>query len=319
MQVQNTRDRKKSQDIESFNSKKLRSYLLADSFRRLGPRYEGRRGRVLSCGRYLEFATHKETGENHLIAADFCRDRLCPMCNWRRSKRVFSDLSKVLSLVTADSEYVPVFLTLTVRNSAPELLRQEIVKMSAAWNRFNQIFAVKRAFVGWFRCLEVTYNRKDNTMHPHFHVVMIVRKGYFGSDDYLSIHKIVKYWRQALMVNYDPVCHIRRVRGKKGSPESVRSSVLEVAKYAVKDTDYLIDSDDELTDYLVDNLAVGLNGARLIAYGGLLKKLAAAIKASEDVDDFREMRDAVQNDHFVYIVTRFRWGVGIGKYVAEKG
>lgn len=317
MQVQNTRDSKKSQEMQTFNDKKLRSYLLANSFRRLG-HYEARANRVLSCGHYLEFATHKETGDRHLIGADFCRDRLCPMCNWRRSKRVFSDLSKVLSVVTAaDAEYVPVFLTLTVRNSAPELLRQEIVKMSAAWNRFNRIFAVKRAFVGWFRCLEITYNRKDNTMHPHFHVVMIAHKDYFSSPDYLSIHKIVKYWRQALMVDYDPVCHIRRIKPKKNSTDSVRSAVLEVAKYAVKDTDYLIENNDDLTDYLVDNLAVGLNGARLIAYGGILKKLAAAIKASDDVDDFATIDAQQMRDDVNYVVTRFRWTAGVGKYMNE--
>lgn len=317
MQVQNTKKMAKSQDISVFERKKLNSYLLADSFRRLG-RYEGRRGRVLSCGNYLEFATHKENGDRHLIGADFCRDRLCPMCNWRRSLRVFSDLSKVLDLaVGSGSDYVPVFLTLTVRNCAPEQLRSQIACMTAAWKRFTQILAVKRAFCGWFRCLEITYNRKDNTMHPHFHVVMLAHRDYFKSEDYLSIHDIVAYWRQALMANYDPVCHIRRIRGKSDKSPDLRKAVLEVAKYAVKDTDYLIATDDDLTDYLVDNLAVGLNGARLIAYGGLLKKLAAEIKATEDVDDLKNIRELVNNNHFVYIVEQLRWTAGIGKYVCD--
>lgn len=317
MQVQNSKKMVKSQDISVFERKKLNSYLLADSFRRLG-RYEGRRGRVLSCGNYLEFATHKENGDRHLIGADFCRDRLCPMCNWRRSLRVFSDLSKVLDLaVGSGSDYVPVFLTLTVRNCAPEQLRSQISSMTAAWKRFTAILAVKRAFCGWFRCLEITYNRKDNTMHPHFHVVMLAHRDYFKSQDYLSIHDIVAYWRQALMADYDPVCHIRRIRGKSDKSPDLRKAVLEVAKYAVKDTDYLIATDDDLTDYLVDNLAVGLNGARLIAYGGLLKQLAAEIKATEDVDDLKHIRELVNNNHFVYIVEQLRWTAGIGKYVCD--
>lgn len=317
MQVQNSKKLPKSQDISAYEQKKLKSYLLASSFRRLG-HYEGRANRVLGCGNYLQFAIHKETGDRHLIGADFCRDRLCPMCNWRRSLRVFSDLSEVLSVALADeSEYVPVFLTLTVKNCAPELLRQHLVAMSAAWNRFTMILPVKRAFCGWFRCMEITYNRKDNTMHPHFHVVMLAKKGYFDSPDYLSIHKIVKYWRQALQVDYDPICHIKRVRNKSTNSESIKDAVLEVAKYAVKDTDYLDEYNDELTDYLVDNLAVGLNGARLVAYGGVLKKLAAQLKVSESTDDLKKIRDAVQNDHFVYIVSVFRWTVGVGKYCPD--
>lgn len=154
-------------------------------------------------------------------------------------------------------------------------------------------------------------------MHPHFHVVMLAHRDYFNSKDYLSIHKIVAYWRQALMANYDPVCHIRRIRGKSDKSPDLRKAVLEVAKYAVKDTDYLIATDDDLTDYLVDNLAVGLNGARLIAYGGLLKKLAAEVKATEDVDDLKNIRELINNNHFVYIVEQLRWTAGIGKYVCD--
>lgn len=317
MQLQNSKKIPKSQDISFYQQKKMKSYLLASSFRRLGL-YDGRAARVLGCGNYLEFATHKETGDRHLIGADFCRDRLCPMCNWRRSLRVFSDLSEVLSVALADeSEYVPVFLTITVKNCAPEFLRSQLVSMTAAWNRFCKIIPVQRAFCGWFRCMEITYNRKDNTMHPHFHVVMLARKGYFDSPDYLSIHKIVKYWRQALQVDYDPICHIKRVRSKSNNSDSIKDAVLEVAKYAVKDSDYLDEYNDELTDYLVDNLAVGLNGARLIAYGGVLKKIAASLKVAESTDDLKKIREAVQNDHFVYIVSVFRWTAGIGKYVNE--
>lgn len=317
MQVQSTRKPPKSQDIIPYEQKKKKSYLLASSFRRLG-HYDSRANRVLGCGSYLEFAIHKETGDRHLIGADFCRDRLCPMCNWRRSLRVFSDLSEVLSVALSDKfEYVPVFLTMTVKNCSPEQLRSQLVSMTSAWNRFCKILPVKRAFCGWFRCLEITYNRKSNTMHPHFHVVMLAKKDYFTSPDYLSIHKIVAFWRQALQVDYDPICHIKRVRPKSNKSDGIRDAVLEVAKYAVKDTDYLDEFNDDLTDYLVDNLAVGLNGARLIAYGGVLKKIAAQLKVAESIDDFGKTRDIIQNEDYVYFVSVFRWSVGIGKYRSE--
>lgn len=314
MQDQNTGKRAKSQDLVTFNEKKHRSYLLADSFKRI--HMDARANRVLSCGHYLEFATHIETGQRTLIGADFCRDRLCPMCSWRRSLRVFSDLSKVFDEVCGEgSGYVPVFLTLTVKNCRPEELKSQLVTMQAAWNAFNRVLPVKRAFCGWFRCLEITYNKKDDTMHPHYHVMMLADRDYFSSPDYLSIHKIVKYWRQALHCDYDPVCHIRRIKPKKNCTENVRSAVLEVAKYAVKDTDYIYPNDQDLTDYVVENLAVALNGVRLVAYGGILKQVAKKLKANDDVDDFATIGALSDySNPVLFVVSRYRWSAGIGKY-----
>lgn len=316
MQDQSTIKVLKSQDLSTFEQKKLRSYYLARSFDRL--HMEGRANRLISCGHYLEFATNRETGERHLIGADFCRDRLCPMCSWRRSLRVFSDLSKVFDTVmTENSGYVPVFLTLTVKNCKPYELKSTLVSMQAAWKAFCAILPVKRAFCGWFRCLEITYNKKDDTMHPHYHVMMLADRDYFESPDYLSIHKIVKFWRQALRCDYDPICHIRRIKSKKNCTNDVRSAVLEVAKYAVKDTDYIYPHDDELTDYVVENLAVGLDNVRLIAYGGILKKVSKMLKCKDDVDDLATIDAQQYENPVLYIVTKYRWSAGIGKYKNE--
>lgn len=323
MQVQNNRGKAKSQEnyIGKFDQKKLRSYLLVDSFRRL--HMEQRANRVLSCGHYLQFAEHVETGDRRLIAADFCRDRLCPMCSWRRSLRVFSDLSKVFAYIYSEegSDFVPVFMTLTVKNCSPDQLSSTLDLMFKSWNRFGLIYAVKRAFVGWFRCLEVTYNKKDDTFHPHFHVMMLARKDYFSSPDYLSIHKIVKYWRQALNVDYDPICHIRRVRGTYTNPDDVRKAVLETAKYTVKDSDYLYEHNDKLTDKVVEALAVGLNNRRLIAYGGYLLKVSRLLKIKEDSIDLTDDRTTIEHllshDDVMYVVVTYRWTVGFGKFRKE--
>jgi hypothetical protein len=43
-----------------------------------------RADRVSQCGSYLDFGVLPD-GTKKLVKANFCRDRLCPMCNWRRS------------------------------------------------------------------------------------------------------------------------------------------------------------------------------------------------------------------------------------------
>lgn len=318
MQVQNNKDLPRSQDISVFTQKKKSTYKLVDSLRRL--HYDGRANRILGCGNYLQFAVHKETGERHLIGADFCRDRLCPMCNWRRSLRIFADFSKVLDAALDGTGYKPVFLTLTVRNCAPEELKSEVVSLFAAWKRFCKILPIKRAYIGWFRCLEVTYNSEKNTMHPHLHAVLLARSDYFESDYYLDVREIKAYWQQAAMIDYDVIVHIERIRNKKTGCvdlDAVRKAVMETTKYTFKDSEFLIDGNDELTDYLIDNLLQALHGARLVAYGGVLKTLAAAIKAADDVDDLDRIRELINNNHFVYIVEQLRWTAGIGKYVCD--
>ena len=113
---------KRTEDISIYAEKKRRSLLLADSFDRL--HFDGRGKRVRECTPYLKFGVNQETGDRKLLYSSFCRDRLCPMCNWRRSLKVFGDLSKVVQHIFGggDSHYVPVFMTLTVKNFIPEQL-----------------------------------------------------------------------------------------------------------------------------------------------------------------------------------------------------
>ena len=74
---------------------------------------ENRSRRVLDCGSFLEFKVTEEKAK--LQHANFCRDRLCPMCNWRRSLKIFAQVSKVMDALQAEG-YQFLFLTLTVRN-----------------------------------------------------------------------------------------------------------------------------------------------------------------------------------------------------------
>ena len=52
-----------------------------------------RADRVSQCGSYLDFGVLPD-GTKKLVKANFCRDRLCPMCNWRRSLKLFRKCPK---------------------------------------------------------------------------------------------------------------------------------------------------------------------------------------------------------------------------------
>lgn len=57
-----------------------------------------RADRVSQCGSYLDFGILPD-GTKKLVKANFCRDRLCPLCNWRRSLKLYSQVSQVMDVL----------------------------------------------------------------------------------------------------------------------------------------------------------------------------------------------------------------------------
>lgn len=293
-----------------WRPKKVRGLKLADSYDRLGQ--NKRASRVRDCGSMLIFSMDLE-GKQRLHGANFCRERLCPMCAWRRSLKVFRELSRVMDTMQAENpKLVPLFLTLTLRNCTGAELPGTLDSIFQGWNRMNASGTkVKRIVKGWFRALEVTYNKQTDTFHPHIHAILLVEQKYFKGKDYMETTEWVQLWRKAMKLDYDPICDIRRVRNGK------RKSLLEVSKYTVKDTDFLSD-DKELTDRLVSIFGGALKGRRLYAYGGLLKEIAKRLGAenAEDGDLVHIDEDAVRGDVGQVLIV-YRWHMGLANYIAD--
>lgn len=303
-------DKRKNGKERSWKPKKVRSLMLADSFQRLGE--EKRSMRVRFCSSQLAFAVNTETGEKRLHSADFCRERLCPMCAWRKSLKCFQEVSRVIDAAQQEqSNLVPIFLTLTLKNCTGEELGETLDTVFQGWRRLTNNDRMKRIFKGWFRALEVTYNKGADTFHPHIHAILMVDKGYFKGKDYMTTTEWVKAWRKACRLSYDPVCDIRKVKG--GS-----KAIKEVSKYTVKDSDF-ISEDKALTDKLVAILSKALRNRRLYAFGGLLKDIAKRLGADRPdegdlihIDEDGELRNDVGQMIVVY-----RWNMGFANYIKD--
>lgn len=301
---------KRGKKENPWRPKKVRSLKLADSYKRQGE--EKRAMRVRFCGSQLAFAVNVETGEKKLHSADFCRERLCPMCAWRKSLKCFHEVSRVMDTAQAEQPaLVPVFLTLTLRNCTANELSGTLDNIFKGWNRLNSNDRMKRIIKGWFRALEVTYNKKDDTFHPHIHAILMVEKSYFKGKDYMETTEWVKLWRKAMRLDYDPICDIRKVKGGN-------KAIKEVSKYTVKDSDFISD-DKELTDKLVSILSKALRNRRLYAYGGLLKEIAKRLGSENPdegdlvhIDEDGNMRNDVGQMIVVY-----RWNMGLANYYAD--
>lgn len=275
------------------------------------------------CSNYLVFAdvVNTETGEvtRKLQAAEFCRDRLCPMCQWRKSLVTFHQLSAIMNRIDAERPgLVPLFLTLTVKNCKASDLDATIKRLLKSWSRMMNKSGRRppwRISVGWFRALEITYNAKTGEWHPHIHSIVLVPPEYFKDRDlYLDHDGWIAEWKRALRVDYDPSVDIRTVKGDRAK------AVAEVSKYAVKPGEWLNLDDADATDKRVELLAQVLKGTRLVAFGGLMKEVRAALKQedAETADLVRTGDDAAVRGDLIVALDRFEWQIGVTNYVRVK-
>ena len=213
--------------------------------------------------------------EAQLRAAHVCNKRVCPFCEWRRSRawrrRFFEGLPKFAEDFPT---HKPVFLTLTVKNCRIEDLRSTIADMHRAWKRLTLLSMFPTKF--WFRRTEVVLQGAKNPesgtvmVHPHIHVLLMVPAGYF-SHGYVKQTEWQKSWQMSARLDYSPVIDVRR--GKKSSTSGGANSSdtlaasLEVSKYSTKGTD-LINMGSSLGEYhrQVRNLRLSASSASLKPY-----------------------------------------------------
>lgn len=309
------KDINKNGKDNNWKERKESNLKLADSYKRLGfKKYY----RVVDCSTFLEFGVTKSSNLK-LLKANFCKVRLCPMCAWRRSLKIFGQVSKVMDYVERNYNYRYIFLTLTVKNCYGEDLKDTLGLMTKSFNKLSERKAFKQAVKGYFRSLEITYNKKDNTYHPHFHLILAVNKNYFTDDrTYLSQEKWTNLWKESLKVDYTPVVDVRRVKSKNKDFGKV---VAETAKYTVKADDYLIKDEDgkideELTDNVVKTLDKALHRKRLVSFGFIFKEIHKMLKLDDTEDGSLENTDNEDElrDDLTDIILRYQWNIGIKNY-----
>ena len=195
-----------------------------------------------------------EEPEASLRGAQLCNTRFCPFCEARRTKALRARLYQGLTALYEEQPKLRgVFLTLTVRNAPLEDLGTTLDEMNRAWNRFRQCSFFPTDL--WFRRTEITVGTPTTGksfsavasslegdryyVHPHFHVLLLVRPSYF-SRNYIKKSEWQKQWQMALRADYAPVVDVRSAKTNfsagSTAADASKSAVVEAAKYAAKAT-----------------------------------------------------------------------------------
>lgn len=251
---------------------KINSIYISTAYEEIDP---SKARRIKECANWLSYV-RGDDGMLKLHDARFCRVRLCPICQWRRSLKTFVQMSKVISYAQTEN-YSFIFLTLTVRNCTADNLSEEITHLLQSFNRLSKYKKFKECIDGFYRGCEVTHNLTTDEYHPHLHCVLAVKPSYFTGRKYISQKLWSELWQKALQVDYNPIVDVRKCKGDF-------KSISEACKYAVKPSDIINFDDWKITVDTLKVLDKALENRRFTGLGGCLKDFHKILNL-DDLED----------------------------------
>lgn len=298
--------------LKKYRQRKLEGLRLQWAYEQIGNKVmEGKAIRVNICSTHLKFWIGKNK-KKKLVRANFCRDRLCPQCAYRRSLKLYVENKKCFDKLTNKGRFL--FLTLTCKNVFGENLKEEITRCFDGYRKLVSRKCIKPYLLGAVRALEVTYNKIDNTYHPHIHVLLHVNDNYF-SRGYMNHREWRQNWKEVMELDYEPQVDIRVFRSKTEGKQ-VGRELAEISKYCVKFNDIMGLNNEQFLNS-VKVLDSSLYGRRLIAFTGTFRKVRREMKFTEDIADEAGSEigvDDILPDDEGYIIIS-KWSAVDKKYI----
>lgn len=242
--------------------------------------------RMYHCADNLQGHINYDTGEHTIERGWFCGDRVCPVCQIKKSLWEYSKLT--WQMEHFQEEYTYYFLTLTLPNN-PDGFRDEINLLSSCLTELGAFLGLarqKRDSVnqlcdGMYGSYEIT--KSEHGWHPHLHLVLAYPTKFIGDSDirtYLDprthkkrtfVNKLeITNGKKELILSHDAIMHkfIELVKKKTGKYNerledlnflnigfepcyNIEQGVNEMTKYLI-DFEALETSDDLFT-YLFDS------------------------------------------------------------------
>lgn len=244
---------------------------------------------VCSCGEVLMFRDSDEGLK--LEHALLCKDKMCPICSWRRSRKNGQIMRTVMSeFVNQYPTARYLHITLSAKNCKGQRLSEGFKELSDAWTRLKKYKKVEQNLLGFIRGTEVTYNQKRDDYNQHLHVLLAVKSTYFKNCyNYIKQSEWRELWQRALKVDYLPVVHVQVVKEKETSEDfddldlkiskGLFYSILEVCKYPLKPLNLPDDFDHNKKIQVLSYLVMGLYRKRQMGFGGEIKRIKRELEA----------------------------------------
>ena len=273
--------------LKRKNNKEIIKYLRAEN-------QEERGKRINECGTYIGITEIENVA--HIVKSNFCRDRLCSVCAWRRQAKFIAQTMPILNKFAEDYRFL--YITLTMKNCIIEDVKKSVDELLAGFHRLTMKRKYKRVFKGLIRSIEITYNEDTNMIHPHIHILAVVDRDYFSNPNkYISQSELQIDWKKSMRIDYEPVVDVRAV-------DDTGSGAVETLKYSLKPTI----KHNALKAFDM------LKGKRLISFTGIIREARAELKYSgiEDINDYDNLKGKVNIKYDLY---KFDVNGGLYKYI----
>lgn len=235
-----------------------------------------------------------------IVKADFCRERMCNVCAWRRQSKFTAQMVPVLQHLAPNYDFI--FATLTMRSVKLDELRQAIDLILSAYDRLLKHRRIKKAWQGKVRGLEMKYNTSTKTFNPHIHILVAVDKDYFTNNEkYISQAMLCDYWTESLRSDYSPRCDIRKVTQSD-------KAIVETLKYSFKQQE---------DNNAMQGFYTALKNRRLVSFSGVFAETRKMLKYSDFENVLTDDIKTEDKKNIYYALYKFDATGGIYSYYKQ--
>lgn len=268
--------------------------------------------RVRACADSLGFYRTEE-GRLKLKMANFCRVRLCPICQWRRALKIYGQARQIVDFLATQRHggYAYIMLTLTTPNVPGDQLPKGIDDLHRGWQRLMQRKQVKAAVKGWMRATEVTCSNKEGTFHHHIHSILAVLPSYFTGRTYIPHDQWLNLWQDAMRNQTITQVDVRRAYG------DMEKAVAEIAKYTAKPGQYIAPDDLDAMTEKVLTLDAAMAGRRCVSWGGCMADAHKALEL-DDAEDGDLLDIGISEEEAEEKMLIWDWAAGRKNYLKRK-
>jgi plasmid rolling circle replication initiator protein Rep len=282
---QDIKEKFKYLDELDFLVKKYNSFRVFELYQNFASKIKLQR--LADCGTYLGFDLYKHISKDEyqkkLSNANFCRDRFCELCNWRRARKLAIQNFQTLKTIQQNEKVRYIFATFTIKNPRVEELKSYVKLFNNAWKRMTQSKRWKNSILGYVKAIEIPFQKTDKSyINLHAHCLLVVPSIYFKGDLYIKQKEYQEMWKKSLQVDYAPSVDIRIIKPNKNRNEDdeIASVVAETTKYPLKSID-LNGIDWKTFKVLTEQV----NHMRFVSFGGIIREYRAKLFGEDEFDD----------------------------------
>jgi plasmid rolling circle replication initiator protein Rep len=285
---QEIKEKFKFLDELDFLVKKYNSFKVFELYQNFAS--EKKLNALADCGTFLGFDLYQNISNQEykkkLSNANFCKDRFCEVCNWRRARKFAIQNFQTLKTIQMNEKVRYIFATFTIKNPLIYDLKENIKLFNKAWDRMTRTKRWKNSILGYIKAIEIPFQKTDKRrINLHAHCLIVVPSVYFdfkNYDLYIKQNEFQEMWKKALRVDYSPGVDIRIIKANKNRNEDneIASVVAETTKYPLKSVDL-----NGINWKVFQVLTEEVKGMRFVSFGGIVREYRLKLFGNVELDD----------------------------------